>query len=166
MGAEHDTEVRAANGAVAGWTLGTIVQLVPSQCSTNDFAPGDRVFSELAVVPTAVQSVGLVQVTPINSKNAAVGLGLLTIDHVLPFQRSTSVFAAVSVSSMPTAKQLVAVGHDTPARSTMSAADVLAGGTIDHFVPFQCSINAVSASSPSTEPTAKQLVAARRTTRR
>ena len=53
--------------------------------------------------------------------NAAVGVGLGTIDHAVPFQCSTSVLTEKSVSKSvaesPTTRQSVALEHDTPFNS-------------------------------------------------
>jgi hypothetical protein len=61
-------------------------------------------------------------------------LGLVTIDQLVPFQCSTNVEELLLV---PTAKQLVVLGHDTPLRT----AELLGLVTIDQLVPFQCSTN-------------------------
>ena len=85
-----------------------------------------------------------------------VGVGLGMIDQRVPFQCSTNVKVAELVSWVPTAKQLVRVGHDTALNS-----DELRLGltTIDHRVPFQCSTKVRVVVEPVEElPTAKQLV--------
>jgi hypothetical protein len=89
----------------------------------------------------------LVHDTPYSSDPPVpVGLGLGTIAQLVPFHRSTSVPDAED----PTAKQLVALVHDT----SYSAPGGLGLGTIAQLMPFQRSI-----SVPDPEyPTAKQLV--------
>jgi hypothetical protein len=72
----------------------------------------------------------------------SVGLRLATIDHLVPFHRSTNVLVAELVDLKPTAKQLVAVGHDTPFRLASVEPSVGFGlATIDQLVPSQPSTN-------------------------
>ena len=138
--------------------LVTIDQVVPFQCSTNVLlvAPG---WSK--VWPTALQFVVLghdtlsrpLEVTPL-------GLGLATIDQLVPFHRSTKVAPAdPSGEEPPTASQFVVLTHDTPLRS-VSREPVGSGlVTTDHVVPFQCSANACALESMLTSyPTALQIV--------
>jgi hypothetical protein len=84
--------------------------------------------------------------------------GLVTIDQVVPFHRSTNVVVDWYAFE-PTAKQLVALVHDTP-RSVGSPCSGFGLPTIDQVVPFHRSINVrgwpLSLRKP---PTAKQLVA-------
>ena len=78
-----------------------------------------------------------------------VGLGLGTIAQLVPFQRSTSV-------PLPTAKQLVALVHDTLFSSLLpqSGGLGLGLGAMVQPVPFQRS----TSRTPPESPTAKQLV--------
>jgi hypothetical protein len=71
---------------------------------------------------------------------APFGLGLVTIDQLVPFQCSTNVLVVEPVVELPTAKQLVVLRHATPLKL---AAESLGLGlaTIDQLVPFQCSTN-------------------------
>ena len=72
----------------------------------------------------------------------SVGLGLARIDQLVPFQCSTKVLVAELVDLKPTAKQLVAVGHDTPLRLASVEPSVGLGlATIDQLVPSQPSTN-------------------------
>ena len=78
-----------------GFGDGTIDQFVPFQCSVN-------VLIEIVVAvnveekPTAVQSVAVAHDTPVRlGRNTPVGLGLGTIDQVVPFQCSVRVLAVV-----------------------------------------------------------------------
>ena len=88
------------------------------------------------------------------------GLGLATIDHFAPFQRSTNGRdGATAVVYSPTATQFVWVVHDT----LESLAPKLPGGlwlaTIDHRVPFQRSIKILGTPEAAVAtPTATQLV--------
>ncbi len=63
-----------------------------------------------------------------------LGFGLVIIDQLDPFQRSTKV-----PWPEPTAKQLVALRQVTSVNSACSTPAGFGLATIDHFVPFQCS---------------------------
>ena len=102
--------------------------------------------------PTAKQVPALGQETPWKMLRVLPGLGLATIDHAVPFQRSTRVSVGrrkgprVSSASEPTAKQLVAVAHETLSRVLLLVLTWALGarfglGTIDHFEPFQRSMS-------------------------
>ncbi len=102
--------------------------------------------------PTAEQSPA--HDTDRNTLLPGVRLRLGSIDHLVPFQRSTS----VSVLCEPTATQLCAVVHETPSSWFGPPPFGVGDGTTDHDVPFHRSIN-VSERKPDRSPTAKQLVA-------
>src|SRR5439155_137795 len=92
--------------------------------------------------------------------------GLATIDHAVPFHRSTSVIASEDGedrTAAPTAKQLVAETHDT---SFSEFSPCLLGlVTIDHAVPFHRSAKVRVPNPPlSVVPTAMQNVALRQAT--
>jgi hypothetical protein len=98
-----------------------IDQVCPFQCSTNVEkalgAPPDW------VSPTAKQLVVLGQDSPYRyaSPGVPVGLGLVMIDQVCPFQCSANALlipGPYEELSQPTAKQLVVLGHDTAYRNT------------------------------------------------
>jgi hypothetical protein len=57
----------------------------------------------------------------------------------------------------PAAKQLVAVRHDTPLKPVDSAPAGLGMATVDHFVPFHFSTNALKSGEEPIVPTATQL---------
>ena len=105
-------------------------------------------------LPTATQLVDDRQATPFRPPLVGVALGLPTIDHVAPFQRSINV-----VPAPPTAKQLVVAGHDTSPRELPAAPATLGLATIDHFEPFHRSIRVLVidewAENTSMAPTAK-----------
>ena len=68
----------------------TIDHVVPFQCSTN-VVPVENVSYES---PTALQLVVLAHDTPLRSSlNEPLGLGLVMIDQLVPFQCSTNVCA-------------------------------------------------------------------------
>jgi hypothetical protein len=69
------------------------------------------------------------------------GLTLGRIPHALPFQCSVKVLISVLVAKMPTAKQLLALGHDTLESPDCSALLGFGLGSVDHALPFQCSIS-------------------------
>ena len=91
--------------------------------------------------PTATQRVApghemLVRLAPL----AFRGFGLVIIDQLVPFQRSTNV-----PWPDPTAKQLVAPRQVTPVSSVCSTPAGFGLATIDHFVPFQRSTSVLVA---------------------
>src|SRR6185503_7534621 len=69
-------------------------------------------------------------------KVSPAGLGLATIDHEVPFQRSMRVRGVMPLSALPTAKQLVELRHVTSSSALFSAPDGFGLGTIDHVEPF------------------------------
>jgi hypothetical protein len=87
-----------------------------------------------------------------------LGFGLATIDQVVPFQRSTSVPSTPPLELLPTALQLVALGHVTLESAEFPLEFGLA--MMDQLVPFQCSTSVFTVPVLLTEePTALQLVA-------
>ena len=138
------------------------VHRVPFHCST---IPGPVTVGPL---PTATQFVDDSHAMPFKPVPFESGLGLATIDHLAPSQRSTSVLLADDdVEELPTAKQLVVVGHDTSASELPDALAALGLATIDHVAPFQCSISVFViwvGENASTEPTAKHDVTPRHET--
>ncbi|MGO9876712.1 MAG: hypothetical protein ACLPVY_23300 [Acidimicrobiia bacterium] len=112
---------------------------------------------ELEELPTAKQSVAFEHDTALNVTSVTpAGVGLATIDQLVPSHRSISVCGVdvvdVSTLSSPTAKQLVELEHDTPT-SSAPASPVRRGlATIDQLVPFQRSMNVPFPPAP----TAKQ----------
>ena len=88
-------------------------------------------------MPTAKQLVVLVHDTP--DSLACVGpggFGLATIVQLVPFHRSTKVRLVVPTPGVPTAKQLVALAHDTPDSTLPFGSDVFGLDTIVQLVPF------------------------------
>jgi hypothetical protein len=149
----HDTPNSADSVALLGLGLATIAQVVPFQRSTNVFS------TEFDLSPTAKQLVVSTHDTPPSPAlvEPSVGLGLPTIDQLVPFQRSTNVCIAEVVEKKPTAKQLDVLGHDTPSRAEPVAPPGFGLATIDQLVPSQRSTN-VFWPGPLAAPTAKQLV--------
>jgi hypothetical protein len=137
--------------APAGLGLATIDQLVPFQRSMSVCVP------ELFVDwPTATQLVALTHDTPA-SELAVVppGFGLARSDQLVPFHRSTSVRTDPDGATyLPTAKQLVVLGHEVPVKSATGGPGGFGLATNDQLVPFQIS---VSVWLWSTAPTAAQL---------
>ena len=86
-----------------------------------------------------------------------VGLGLLTIDQVVPFHCSTRESSRESPKE-PTAKQLAAFAHDTPKKMLVALPEPLGLATIDQLVPFHCSTNVTTAELLNSRPTAVQSV--------
>jgi len=101
-----------------------------------------------------VQPAGVGHDTPVSAVLLlAAGLGLGTIERVVPFQCSTSVF--------PPAVQLCALRHATPTSSVSSDPLTEGVGRIVQVLPFQCSARVVlaPASDFASMPTATQFVA-------
>jgi hypothetical protein len=125
--------------------LATTDQLEPFHCCTD--------------VPTARQLAALVHDTALKELRVApIGLALVTIDQLEPFHSSTNVVTTPLTSRLPTAKQLVALPHDTPYRLTPLTPIGFGLATTDQLEPFHCSIN-VDPPTTSVPPTAKQFVA-------
>jgi hypothetical protein len=102
-GVAHDTPPTDVLCRAPGADL--IVHFRPSQCSIN------KVWSDEE--PTATQRLAAAHDTSAkNPPSAPAGVGDGRTDHVEPFQRCTNVLPLAA----PTAKQLVAVGHDTEYR--------------------------------------------------
>lgn len=91
--------------------------------------------------------------------NASVGFALVIVDHVEPFQRSTSVLPVVLVWKLPTTVQFVALAQVIPTNRLAIA--MLGGGaaTTDQWVPFHCSSNSRVLEKAVKLPTEKQFVA-------
>jgi hypothetical protein len=114
--------------------LATIAQVVPFQCSTKV----ENIGLFVAYSPTALQLVVLEHATSLSeAKVYPLGFGLGTIDQVVPFQCSTNVRDTPPLALLPTALQLVALGHATLASTEFPLEFGLA--TMDQLVPFQCS---------------------------
>src|SRR5262245_43741523 len=84
------------------------------------------------------------------------------MDQAAPFQCSTSVWMTllppgISKKVLPTAQQSEAEVHVTPKRRLYSVALVLGEVTMDHAVPFQCSMSVWETTAWSKySPTAQQ----------
>jgi hypothetical protein len=128
---------------------------VPFQRSINVF-----VVAPTVALPTATQLVAVVHDTPLTATAAApLGVGLATIDQVVPFQRSMSTCGAELFADLPTAMQLDTVEHEMPARFAETAPAGIGMLTIDQLVPFHRSTSGRCAQHVAgAEPTAKQLV--------
>jgi len=143
----HDTPSSSAVVFVpVGRGVDTIDQVVPFQCSA-------RLVSDVDVeeIPTAAQSVTLAHDTPLNAVSSEpVGFGDATVDQLTPFHRSinTSVVESDTFVEEPTAKQSVAVGHDTPFNESYTPVGLEVATTVQ-LVPFQCSANAASFDVPT-----------------
>jgi len=98
-GPVHDTPWRELSGngePGEGSGLGTMDQVVPFQDSTS--VPVNKGPPEVEVLPaspTAVHDAGPVHETALRRLKSLNSLGLGTMDHVDPFQDSTSVWPAV-----------------------------------------------------------------------
>ena len=84
-----------------------------------------------------------------------LGLGVVTIDQVLPFQCSARVLTKRPALAKPTAQQSEVPVHATAERLSSEG---LGFGvvTIDQALPFQCSASVTFAPGKSLTPTAQQ----------
>jgi hypothetical protein len=139
--------------------LEAIDQLVPFHCCTKVAEGGKTVPDGIPYEPTAKHVVVVGHDTPLRPlPDAPAGLGLASIDHVVPFHSSTNVLGGAAAVNVPTAKHRVVVGHDTPARPLLVAPTGLGLATIDQVVPFHCSTKVFVAEPVVNVPTAMQLV--------
>jgi hypothetical protein len=111
----HDNASMLLEAEPSGMADAWMAHAAPFQCSTSA-----RALPEISVLlPTAVQSAAAVQLTPARLLDTeAVGWGVFSIVHEVPFHRSAKVawFPLCRPSEYPTAVQAVAVAHDTPVR--------------------------------------------------
>ena len=100
------------------------------------------------------------QVTPLKTVPVdPEGVGLVTIDQLVPFQRSITVTVFAAVVADPTAKQFVVLVHATPLKTVPVAAAGFGLATTDQLVPFHRSTSDDSRAVVETkEPTAKHSV--------
>jgi hypothetical protein len=111
----------------AGAGVVVIDQPAPFHTSIRRCTDDPETESPTATHRAVVGHVMLVRLAPV----APPGFGLVMIDQLDPFQRSTSV-----PRPDPTAKQLVALRQVTPVSSVCSTFAGFGLATIDHFVPF------------------------------
>src|SRR5215472_13955941 len=141
-----------SNSLVAPWPspsgLAMVVscdQVVPSQCMTwfRNVSVGVTAPS----VPAAQQLLAPVQARAVSSLKSPVavppGLGTVSVDHVVPFQRSASLWVVNTlplVPKVPTARQLDSAVQRTLPSPWKAPALVPAGwgvaATSDHLAPF------------------------------
>jgi hypothetical protein len=151
----HETDSKLLPVVPAGFGLGTIPHVDPSQCSTSVEVGG----AGWEVKPTAVQLLTAGHDTEVNSLRFEWrGLGLGTMVQAPPDHCSMSVVSGKLPTPKPTAMQLVADKQDT-ARSSLSDSEVLGLGAMIHEAPFRCSISVSMVPLLSKFPMAVQLVA-------
>ena len=75
------------------------------------------------------------------SEKVPPGLGLEINVQLVPFQCSTNGSVTVPPSTLPTARQLVVLAHETRLTSTANAPEGVGLETIDQLVPFHRSIS-------------------------
>ncbi len=111
----QEMPAKCATTSWAGTGMSTIDQLVPFQRSTSGCSLQHVVEVEL---PTAKQFVVLVQETAASVLSDPDGSGPVEVVQAVPFQYSirTCCLSKV-VNSVPTAKQLVGVAHETELKS-------------------------------------------------
>jgi len=145
---KHDTPRRSP---APDDPVGEIAQFVPCQRSASVPIEPEP--------PTAEHTVGEGHETASSQlcgKEPRVGLGVLSIVHVVPFQLSANVAclpAPIAVVMVllcaPTAVHDVGEGHDTPASEISDNAPAGLGvGWIDQVLPFQRSANVSSVPAP------------------
>lgn len=90
----QDTEIRPSSGGFVAFGVGSIVHLVPFQCSASVLSPTGPPGLH---VPTAVHVLAEVQEIPLSpAETEPGGFGVRSIVHFLPFQRSASVLLVPS----------------------------------------------------------------------
>lgn len=160
----HHTPNSASSAPTSGLEVGTIVHVIPSQCSTREVA-AELMVSES---PTAVQLETLGHDTAASLLKGAAVFGLGTTVHVIPSQCSTNVAPVPPkfIWESPTAVQLETAGHDTP-KSSLSAlggprplSATLGLGTIVQAAPSHCSTRVFWRPLRMNVPTAVQVVVA------
>jgi hypothetical protein len=154
VGDVHDTALNLT-GFPVGLGVVSTDQLVPFQPSAKVTVP----VVEIKLEPTAVQAVADVHETPLSVLDSAlVGLGVVSIDQLAPFQRSANdTVSRVELELEPTAVQAVADVHETELRRSPPVG--LGVLWIDQSVPFQRSANVASLPTRLKEsPTAVQAV--------
>jgi hypothetical protein len=124
-----------------------VPQLLPFQCSIRFL---------IRALPTAKQLFVLGQDTLLRLADDD-GLVVGSVDQLLPFQCSASVFAPEPFEKLPTAKQLFVLGQDTAVRVADVAPLGFLGVTNPQELPFQCSAKVLTAELVANTPTAKQL---------
>jgi hypothetical protein len=153
----QDTPLRAPSPPVG---LGDcrIAQRLPFQCSANALPEAFPPAPVSTASPTAMQLPGDAHDTAhrwLPGEICRLGVGVASIVHVLPFQRSANVaflsakfpgVLGLALSRAPTAVQAVGEAHDTPASSTSGNAPAggVGVGWIVQTVPFQRSANVSS----------------------
>jgi hypothetical protein len=93
----------------------------------------------VALDPTAVQALVETQDTLESAAAALVGLGVVSILQVKPFQTSASVVTNPPAFAKPTAVHIVGDVHDTLCKIFRPGFGV---GTIVHACPSHCSVRA------------------------
>src|SRR5437762_2839880 len=118
-------------------------QAAPFQCSTSVWMTLSPPRLVKKVWPTAQQSEAELHVTPKRRLDSVtLVLGEVTMDHAVPFQCSVSVWETLASSQYPpTAQQSDAEEHVTPASRLACGGLALGEVTMDHLVPFQCSMS-------------------------
>ncbi len=130
--------------ALPAWVMsgvGTIDHAVPFQCADKVADP------PVSSVPTAHTSPGLTAVIAVANCDDISGVGEVAAVQVVPFQCSNSnwIVSVASLLSQPAAHRSPGPVPEIEVSTSASPGMPVAGsglGTIDHRVPFQCSIRA------------------------
>jgi hypothetical protein len=89
-------------------------------------------------VPLASQAFAVVQETLRSSENVDdAGLGVVSIDQVVPFQRSAKVVVVEPLRDQPTAVQAEVEVQETPEKPAVDAPWGFGAVTVDQVEPFQ-----------------------------
>ena len=154
----HATALSELFHAPAGFGVGSIAQVVPSQRSTSVASSPEPVEGD----PTAVQALMDVHDTPLSRLlGAPAWLGVGWIDQLVPFQRSTRDRPAGrldQVENVPTAVQALAEVHDTPLSELPMSSAGSATAWTDQLFPSQRSASGRWPELPSLYPTAVQAI--------
>jgi hypothetical protein len=134
----HDTPSNSLK-EVPGLGLDITDQLVPFHDSTS-VPLVDSLFEDS---PVAMHRFEATHDTAVNSSSVDPGLGVVLIDHAVPFHDSTSVWLTSPLSSAPAAKQLTVLVQDIPWKK--ASLPTLGLEDTAQVLPFHISTNVSSA---------------------
>lgn len=147
MLALHETELSMAEVGL-GSRVATIDQPDPFQRSASG-----SIAELVKYWPTAMHEFIAVHDTPLRPlESAPEGLGVLSTDQFVPFQRS----ASGPSFELPTAMHAVLDWHQTPFSELKTEPDGIGAGRTVQFDPSHCSISARLPETSMKEPTAMQ----------
>jgi hypothetical protein len=150
FGEVHETLSRTFNADALRCGVGSIDHFLPFQDSAKT---GPLVPVLFWLFPTAMHVLSEVQDTE-DRLLFDPRRGAPSINHVFPFQRSTSGTKPTRSTYQPVAVQALAEVHDTSVKVSPSEAIGLGLRSIVHFAPFQVSASVTLVTLSSSSPTA------------